>query len=78
MTVPLLNSMIKIISKLLVNCLNVLLNKIIGEYQTGFIKGHSILDGIITMHETLHYIKRRMKRWFVLTPNLNKAYNIIN
>lgn len=57
-----LNSMLKIISKVLANYLNPLLNEIIGEYQTGFIKGHNILDCNIMVLETLHHMKRRKKR----------------
>lgn len=47
----------RIITKILVNRLKTLLPKLISTEQDGFVKGQQIIDGIITMHETLHTIK---------------------
>lgn len=48
-----------------------------GEYQTGFIKGRSILDGIIITHEVVHQMKEK-RRGFLLKFELEKAYDRVN
>lgn len=69
----LLDSTVKIIFKVLTNLLSPILNEMIGEYQIGFIKDCNILNGIMTVHETLHHMKRGKKRGFILELNLEKA-----
>jgi Reverse transcriptase (RNA-dependent DNA polymerase) len=52
--IALLNSSYKIFSKVLANRLQVVLNEIIGESQSAFLKGRYILDCVVTAHEVLH------------------------
>lgn len=52
--ISLLNSSVKNISKVLANRLGPVLQEMIGESKTEFIKEYNILDGIVALHETMH------------------------
>jgi hypothetical protein len=32
--------------------------EVIGDNQTGFIKGRNILEGVLTLHEVIHELKK--------------------
>jgi hypothetical protein len=44
----------KIFSKILANRLQIVLNDIIGDFQSVFLKGRYILDCVVTAHEVLY------------------------
>lgn len=52
--VALLNSSFKIISKILTNRLSPVIREMNRDYQTGFMKGRSILQGIAIAKEVIH------------------------
>ena len=54
MPICLLNVDYKCFTKVLTNRLVPIATKIIGESQTGFVKGRNILDGVVVLHEVLH------------------------
>lgn len=62
--ISLLNRTVKIISKILANRLFLRLSKLKGEYQTGFVKGRSILYGIVLTHKVIHQVKKNGRRGF--------------
>lgn len=56
--IALLNRLFKIISKILTNRLSPVIGEMIGEYQTSFIKGRSILPEIVIAKEVIHQCRR--------------------
>lgn len=50
----------------------------VGDYLTGFIKGRSILDGIVITHEVVHQVRKDKKSGFLLKLDFEKAYNRVN
>ena len=54
-TISVLNSSVKIISKVLTNRLRDVLGDIIEEHQTGFLKGRSTLDSIATAQKIIKF-----------------------
>lgn len=76
--IALLNSSVKIISKILANRLSLLLTKLIGDYQSGFIKGHNILKGVVEMHEIIHQTRKTRQGRYMLKLDFEKAYNMMD
>ena len=74
----LLNVDYKCFTKLLTNRLVPVAQKIIGENQTGFIKGRNILEGVLVLHEVLHELRRSKKQGLVLKIDFEKAYDRVN
>lgn len=56
--VCLLNIDFKGITKILNNRLSPMAKEVIGDNQTGFIKGRNILEGVLTLHEVIHELKK--------------------
>lgn len=68
----------KIITKILANRLNGILNELISPNQSAFVPGRLIQDNIIIAHEIFEYLKRNRggKGGFMaLKLNFNKAYD---
>jgi hypothetical protein len=57
----LLNVCYKIITKVLNNRLASCITKVISDSQYGFIKGRYIMDGVVSLNEILHKVKRKNK-----------------
>ncbi|XP_055959779.1 uncharacterized protein LOC130014847 [Mercurialis annua] len=70
----------KIISKVLTNRLQKVLPDLIPQVQNAFIKGRSISDNILLVHEVLHYFqhhKSQKNRFLGLKLDISKAYDRI-
>ena len=59
----LLNVIYKIITKTLTIRLTAVIDKIISPYQTAFILGRNILEGVVILQEILHELKSKKKLW---------------
>jgi hypothetical protein len=59
----LLNVCYKIITKVLTNRLASCITKVISSYQYGFIKGRYIMDGVVSLNETLPEVKKKKAKW---------------
>jgi hypothetical protein len=57
----LLNVCYKIFTKVLNNRLASCITKVVSGFQTGFIKGRFILDGVVALHEIIHEVKNATK-----------------
>jgi hypothetical protein len=55
----LLNYLYKWFTKVLTLRLESMAGRIIHKYQTAFIQGRNIMNGVMTLHEILHETKRR-------------------
>ena len=76
--IALCNTVYKIFSKILANRLKKILPKIISEEQTGFMPGRSILDGIITIQETIHSAGRNKEACMIMKLDIQKAYDMVD
>jgi hypothetical protein len=56
--ISLLNVDFKIFSKLFMDRISPLADKVISESQSAFIKGRNILEGVVTLHEIVHELSR--------------------
>ena len=69
----LLNVSFKIFTKVLNNRVTSIADRIISPYQSAFIPGRFILDGVVTLHETLHELQRKKEDAVVLKLDFEKA-----
>ena len=60
--ISLCNVFYKIISKVLVNRLNPIMDSIITPYQNPFIKGRNISDNILLAHEIIDVVRKKRGR----------------
>jgi hypothetical protein len=74
----LLNVCYKIITKVLTNRLASCITKVISSYQYGFIKGRYIMDGVVSLNEILHEVKKKKQSGVILKIDFEKAYDKVN
>lgn len=77
-SIALLNSSFKIISKILTNKLSPIIGQMIGDYQQGFIKSCSILQGIAIAKEIIHHYCQCNFIGYLLKLDFKKAYDIVS
>jgi hypothetical protein len=74
----LLNVCYKIITKVLTNRLAFCITKVISSYQYGFIKGRYIMDGVVSLNEILHEVKKKKQSGVILKIDFEKSYDKVN
>ena len=78
--ISLVNSLYKILSKILANRLKKVLPSIISDTQSAFIGGRQIMDGVFVANEVIHSMK--IKRWnkggVVIKLDFEKAYDCVD
>ncbi|KAI5350162.1 hypothetical protein L3X38_003053 [Prunus dulcis] len=76
--ISLFNVLYKIISKIMANLLKKALPHVISKFHSAFIPGRMILDNVLAVFETVHYLKRWGKvrrRKLMLKLDMAKAYD---
>ncbi|KAF5807369.1 putative RNA-directed DNA polymerase [Helianthus annuus] len=69
---------VKIVSKILANRMKVVMNSIISENQTAFIKKRYILDGPLMVNEYLSWMRKKKKQGMIFKIDFEKAYDNIS
>ncbi|KAJ9559867.1 hypothetical protein OSB04_005027 [Centaurea solstitialis] len=67
----------KILSKILAERLKAVLGKLISGEQSAFLKGRSILDGVLIANETIDFLKRSKKKSLIFKVDFEKAYDTV-
>ena len=67
----------KIISKVPVNRMKHLLNKLIGPNKVSFVPGRSITDNLVLIQKVMNMVHRKKgkKAWMIWKVDLEKAYD---
>lgn len=76
--IALLNSTIKIVSKILANRLAPKLKLLVKDYQTGFITDRNILEGVAMTYEVINQCKKSKIEGFILKLYFEKAYDMVD
>ena len=71
----LLNVSFKIFTKVVVNRLTNVADKIIRPTQSAFMPRRHILEGVVVLHETQHELQRKKLNGVILKLNFKKAYD---
>jgi hypothetical protein len=74
----LLNVCYKIITKVLTNRLANCITNVISDCQYGFIKGKYIMDGVVSLHEIIHEVKKKKQSGVIFKVDFEKAYDKVN
>jgi hypothetical protein len=74
----LLNLSFKIFTKVVVRRLTKMAVKIVSESQTAFIPERNIMEGIVSLHETLHELHRKKLNGVILKLDFEKTYDKVN
>ncbi|MCI32819.1 RNA-directed DNA polymerase (Reverse transcriptase), partial [Trifolium medium] len=54
------------------------MDSIIATNQSAFIKGRSLVDGVVVLNEVVDFAKRSNKECLILKVDFEKAYNSVN
>ncbi|XP_028098761.1 uncharacterized protein LOC114298400 [Camellia sinensis] len=76
--ISLVNSMYRILAKVLSHRLKKILPRVISEMQIAFIGGRCILDGVMIDNEVIEWWKSSQQRGVILKLDFEKAYNSVN
>ena len=76
--ISLIGCMYKVIAKLLANRLRILLDELIDERQTAFIKNRHILHGILILNEVVDEAIHRKKPAMIFKVDFEKAYDSVS
>ncbi|KAJ9564278.1 hypothetical protein OSB04_000244 [Centaurea solstitialis] len=68
----------KVISKVLAERLKDVLDSVISNTQTAFVKGRSILDGPLMVNELISWAKKMRKKLLILKVDFAKAFDTLN
>ena len=68
----------KVVSKVLAERMKKVMDAIVSNEQSAFVKGRNILDGPLIVNEVLSWAKRTRKKLFLLKVDLEKAFDNIN
>jgi len=71
----LLNMSFKIFTKVAVNRLMSVVDKIIRPTQSAFMPRRHILEGVVVLHETLHELQRKKHNRVILKLDFEKVYD---
>uniref|UniRef100_A0A2N9F8F6 RNase H type-1 domain-containing protein n=1 Tax=Fagus sylvatica TaxID=28930 RepID=A0A2N9F8F6_FAGSY len=75
--ISLCNTIYKVVTKIIVNRVRPLLDKLVSPYQTAFVPGRRGVDNVIIAQELIHslYKKQGREGQFILKLDLEKAYD---
>lgn len=62
-------------TKVLIERLTPVAKDVIGDNQTGFIKGRSILEGVVILHEVIHSLRNDRRKGMIFKIDFEKAYD---
>jgi hypothetical protein len=76
--ISLMGSLYKILSKVLANRLRSIMQSVISDSQSAFIKGRQILDGILVANEVVDETRKCNKELLLFKVDFEKAYDSID
>ena len=71
----LLNVSFKTFTKVAMNRISMVAQKVISPMQTAFLPGRNIMERIVVLHETIHELHRKKKNGVIFKFDFEKAYD---
>lgn len=75
--ISLINSISKLLTKVLANRMMVLAHKLFDDHQYGFIRGRQAAESILLVHEVHHTIKSDHNKGLILKLDFEKAFDTV-
>ncbi|GKC91082.1 RNA-directed DNA polymerase, eukaryota, reverse transcriptase zinc-binding domain protein [Tanacetum coccineum] len=75
--ITLIESLYKIIAKILENRLMVVLGDIVNKVQSAFVANRQILDGPFILNKLFHWCKKNKKQTMIFKVDFEKAYDLV-
>ncbi|WJX93184.1 hypothetical protein P8452_74743 [Trifolium repens] len=76
--ISLLGSLYKLVSKVLAKRLGKVMDSIISQTQSAFIKGRNLADGVVVVNEVVDLAKRTKKECVIFKVDFEKAYDSVS
>jgi hypothetical protein len=76
--ISLLGCLYKLIAKVLAARLAKVMNSIVAPTQSAFIKGRSLVDGVVVVNEVVDLAKKSDKECLILKVDFEKAYDSVD
>lgn len=76
--ISLIGSLYKLIAKALAYRLKPVMDKLIGDSQTAFLKGRYILDGVVVLNEAVEEARKSKKERLLFKVDFAKAYDTLD
>lgn len=75
--ISLIGILYKVVSKILPERMKTVMGRLISVEQSAFIKGRSILDGILIANETVEFLRKSKKKGLIFKVDFEKAYDTV-
>lgn len=75
--ISLLGCLYKILAKVLAGRLAKVMNSVISKYQSTFLKGRKLVDGVLIVNEVVELTKLRNRECLILKVDFEKAYDSV-
>lgn len=76
--ISLINGALKIIYKILASRLSLMINDLVDNIQSAFIKGRSILDNIVALEELILSVQQRHLNGHIFKVDFVKAFDMVD
>jgi len=76
--ISLLGCFYKILAKVLARRLAGVMNSIISPTQSAFLKGRSLMDGVLVVNELVDFAKKKNKQCLIFKVDFEKAYDSVD
>jgi hypothetical protein len=76
--ISLLGCIYKLLAKVLAARLTSVMDPLISESQSAFLKGRQLVEGVVVMNEVIDFAKRRGKECIILKVDFEKAYDSVD
>lgn len=76
--ISMINSMYKVVSKLLANRLSTVLQKVISPTQSGFLPHRNIMEGVLVANELVDEVKRSSSSCIIFKADIEKAFDSVS
>jgi hypothetical protein len=76
--ISLLNCVFKIFTKFITNRFSLMIDRLVCQQQSAFIKGRFILESVVSAHKIIHEMHRKKVKGLVFKIDYEKAYDRVN
>jgi len=77
-SISLLGCLYKLLAKVLARRLACVMNEIISHSQSAFLKGRTLVDGVLVVNELVDYVKKLKKECLIFKVDFEKAYDSVD